>query len=62
MSKSIGNVVDPIELIQKYGVSATRAYLISSGPMLKDSNFDESNLIHLHDSIIVDGFVNMFYR
>ena len=44
MSKSIGNVVDPIELIQKYGVSATRAYLISSGPMIKDSNFEESNL------------------
>jgi methionyl-tRNA synthetase len=62
MSKSIGNIVDPFELIRKYGPTAVRAYLLSAGPLYKDANFEEEELISLHDSLIVDGIVNMFFR
>lgn len=62
MSKSIGNVVDPFELINNYGINAVRAYLLSAGPMYKDTNFEYEDLEQLHDSFIVDGFVNMFFR
>lgn len=62
MSKSLGNVVDPIELIDQYGLNATRAYLLAAGPLFKDADFEYSKLVHLHDSLIVDGFINMFFR
>lgn len=62
MSKSIGNVVDPFQIIETYGINAVRAYLLSAGPQQKDANFEENELIRLYDSVIVDGFINMFFR
>lgn len=32
MSKSLGNVVDPFELIKKFGVNSVRSYFLSEGP------------------------------
>jgi leucyl-tRNA synthetase len=40
MSKSLGNVVDPLDAIKKYGVDATRWFLISVAS--PDKNFDWS--------------------
>lgn len=44
MSKSIGNVVDPFELIEKYGTNTVRSYFLSAGPLTKDSNFELEEL------------------
>jgi leucyl-tRNA synthetase len=41
MSKSIGNVVDPLEMIQKYGADALRLFLISVAS--PESNFNWSD-------------------
>lgn len=62
MSKSIGNVVDPFELINTYGVNPVRAYLLAAGPQYKDANFEYDKMINLYDTVIIDGFVNMFFR
>ena len=43
MSKSLGNVVDPLDAIKKYGVDATRWFLISVAS--PDKNFDYPNLL-----------------
>jgi methionyl-tRNA synthetase len=33
MSKSLGNVVDPFQLIEDYGIHSVRSYFLSEGPL-----------------------------
>ena len=44
MSKSLGNVVDPDVLIEKYGAEAVRYYLMSDIATGKDADFSEGRL------------------
>ncbi len=44
MSKSLGNTVDPFEIVNKYGADATRWYLIYNSPPWKVTLFDEEDL------------------
>ena len=44
MSKSLGNVVDPFDMIDKYGADALRYYLTTDGSMGLDLRFDEIKL------------------
>ena len=39
MSKSLGNVVDPLEVVEKYGLDAFRYYLYRHGPASEDVDF-----------------------
>ena len=45
MSKSKGNVVDPLILTQRYGVDAIRYYLLSELPYGADGHFSNESLI-----------------
>ena len=45
MSKSLGNVVNPIEMIEKYGTDSLRLALMSFASPDKDTNWDEKVLI-----------------
>lgn len=62
MSKSLGNVEDPYQLIEEIGIHSVRSYFLSEGPLLKDSNFDKEDLIQHHNKIICDSYVNMLFR
>ena len=44
MSKSLGNVVDPFDMIEKYGADSLRFYLTTDGSMGLDLRFDEIKL------------------
>lgn len=44
MSKSLGNVVDPWEMADKYGVDAMRLWMYSVNQPGESKNFDEKNL------------------
>ncbi|MEO5966614.1 MAG: isoleucine--tRNA ligase, partial [Ferruginibacter sp.] len=44
MSKRIGNVVDPFEIINKYGADATRWYLITNASPWDSLKFDEEGI------------------
>jgi methionyl-tRNA synthetase len=39
MSKSLGNVVDPLEVSQQYGLDAFRYYFLRHGPINEDTDF-----------------------
>ena len=39
ISKSLGNAVDPAELVEKYGTEAVRYYLLREVPATGDSDF-----------------------
>ena len=41
MSKSLGNVTDPVKLIEDYGAEAVKFYFLQMGPLRGDANFDE---------------------
>src|SRR3989338_4707632 len=41
MSKSLGNVVDPFELVQTHGIDALRFYLLKEIPTAEDGDFND---------------------
>ncbi|MCS6789315.1 MAG: class I tRNA ligase family protein, partial [Patescibacteria group bacterium] len=45
MSKSIGNVVNPWEMIEKYGIDSVRWYLYSATPAGEPKNFDPDEIL-----------------
>lgn len=62
MSKSLGNVVDPWEVLEKYGSDSVRLYFMSMGPLEKDAGFDEERLAWMHNQFLVGQYVNLLNR
>jgi len=62
MSKSLGNVVDPDVLIEKYGAEALRYYLMSDIVMGKDADFSEQRLIERYNSDLANNLGNLLNR
>lgn len=62
MSKSIGNVVDPFAMAEKYGVDALRYYLLREIPSYHDGNFSEVRFKELYNSDLADGLGNLVAR
>ena len=61
MSKSLGNVIDPIELIGKYGTDAVR-YSLLKGSVFEDSDYSESILIERYNNELADKLGNLVSR
>lgn len=62
MSKTIGNVIDPIDLINKYGADALRYYLLSQIPSTEDGDFSEEKLKHVYNADLANGLGNLVSR
>jgi len=62
MSKTIGNVVDPIEVIQKYGTDATRYYLLREIPSTADGDYSERRFKELYNADLANGLGNLVSR
>jgi len=62
MSKSLGNVINPSDLLSKYPVDSIRYYLMKDIPSDDDGNFDEENLIQRHNSELCSSFGNLISR
>lgn len=45
MSKSLGNVLNPVDLVKKYSADALRYFLIREKPMWEDGDFSEKALV-----------------
>ena len=62
MSKSLGNVVDPDELADKFGVDALRYYLVRDITTGKDADFDLSRLVMLYNQELANELGNLCNR
>jgi methionyl-tRNA synthetase len=61
MSKSIGNVIDPIDQLEKYGLDAVRNYVLSL-PTFGNVNWNEEDLVDLYNSRLANDFGNLVSR
>ena len=62
MSKSLGNVVDPIEQLDKYGVDAVKYYALAGLNIYGNSAWDEKQLVELYNSELADDYGNLLSR
>ncbi|PIZ00537.1 methionine--tRNA ligase, partial [bacterium (Candidatus Howlettbacteria) CG_4_10_14_0_8_um_filter_40_9] len=62
MSKTIGNVVDPIEIVGKYGTDAFRYFLSSKIIIENDGVFDEDYFREVYNADLSNGLGNLVQR
>jgi methionyl-tRNA synthetase len=62
MSKSLGNVVNPLDLIADYGVDAVRFYLMREMVLGLDANFTPESFIKCYNSDLANDFGNLLNR
>lgn len=62
MSKSVGNVIDPFVLAQRYGSDAVRYQILRDMPYGSDSNFSNEIMINRINSDLANGFGNLVSR
>jgi methionyl-tRNA synthetase len=62
MSKSKGNIVDPMVLIDKYGLDAIRYYLLRELPFGADGYYSEEALVHRINQDLANDLGNLFNR
>ena len=62
MSKTIGNVVDPNEAVEIYGVDALRYYLLREIPTTDDGDFSWKRFEELYNHELADNLGNLLSR
>jgi methionyl-tRNA synthetase len=62
MSKTLGNVIDPIEMIAKYGVDAVRYYVLAKFSPFTDGDFSEEKLKDAYNGDLANGIGNLVAR
>jgi methionyl-tRNA synthetase len=62
MSKSLGNVVDPMAMIDRYGVDAFRYFVMAEMAPGQDSSFSETGFIRRYNSDLANDLGNLLSR
>ncbi len=62
MSKSLNNVVDPVEYIEKYGADALRYYLLKEVPTAEDGDFSKEHFQGVYASDLANNIGNLVSR
>lgn len=62
MGKSLGNVVDPVEMIDKYGVEPLRYYLLRAIPTLDDGDFTFEHFEEVYRADLSNDLGNLLQR
>ncbi len=62
MSKSLGNIVDPLKIIEDYGSDALRYYLLSKISFGADGKFAQEDFKEHYNAILVNKYANLVNR
>ena len=62
MSKSLGNVIDPYTMLDKYPLDSFRYYLLRGIPAQSDGAFSEQELVDKHNNELGNDFGNLIMR
>ncbi|TXH01959.1 MAG: methionine--tRNA ligase [Candidatus Moraniibacteriota bacterium] len=62
ISKSLGNTVDPLEYVEKYGVDALRYYLLAKMDPFEDSDFTKEKFEEIYKADLQNGLGNLVSR
>lgn len=62
MSKSLGNGIDPMELMDKYPIESFKFYTLYGLPAQGDGSFSEQDLINTHNTTLANDFGNLIMR
>ncbi len=62
MSKSVGNVVDPFDLVNRYGTDALRYWLLREMPPFEDGDFTEEKFKERYNADLANGLGNLVAR
>ncbi len=62
MSKTLGNVVDPLEVVKQFGPDPLRYYLLRTSSFGSDSDFTWESFIERYNSDLANGIGNLVSR
>ncbi len=62
MSKSLGNIIDPFRVVEKFGVDQLRYCLLSEVPTFDDGDFSEKVLIEKNNNELIANLGNLVNR
>ncbi|MEA3066969.1 MAG: methionyl-tRNA synthetase, partial [Sphingomonadales bacterium] len=62
MSKSIGNVVDPMALAERFGVDALRYFLLREVPFGQDGSYSAEAIVNRANAELANSFGNLAQR
>lgn len=62
MSKSLGNVIDPFELVKKYGTDPVRYFLLREIPTIEDGDFTYERFEQRYNADLANGLGNLVAR
>ena len=62
ISKSLGNVIDPFELVEKYGLDPVRYFLLRQVPFGNDGDFSHQAIIHRLNGDLANDLGNLCQR
>ena len=62
ISKSVGNVIDPIELVNKYGLDQVRYFLLREVPFGNDGDFSQQAMVNRMNGELANDYGNLAQR
>lgn len=62
ISKSLGNVIDPFDLVKKYGTDPIRYYLLREIPAYSDGDFSIQRFKEVYNADLANGLGNLVAR
>ncbi len=62
MSKTLGNVINPFDIVESYGADALRYYLLREVSTFEDSDFTEEKFKEAYNANLANGLGNLVSR